>query len=230
MADDERILAAAVLVPPSVLAAVDPGCSPALDAAGTFGITLLFGIVPAACAWQLRREDESSEVFVPGGDAVLAAMVGLSAFVTRRVRWCANMSSRGVLRSCNYLVVVVLSARRGASSIAHGFLRSAGSFAVPVFTRLLILVGGRGYRITGQKQRLRRPKPCSRSFYSPSPITGCAQPRDALSDSARASTPSTRRQNESASETDALLPVTRHDRARRNGIAVVHRRHARRGE
>ena len=82
MADDERILAAAVLVPPSVLAAVDPTLFlPALDAAGTFGITLLFGIVPAACAWQLRREDESSEVFVPGGDAVLAAMVGLSAFV-----------------------------------------------------------------------------------------------------------------------------------------------------
>ena len=54
---------------------------PALDAAGTFGITLLFGIIPAACAWQLRREDESSEIFVPGGDAVLAAMVALSAFV-----------------------------------------------------------------------------------------------------------------------------------------------------
>jgi len=82
LADDERILAAAVLVPPSVLAAVDPTLFlPALDAAGTFGITLLFGIIPAACAWQLRREDESSEIFVPGGDAVLAAMVGLSAFV-----------------------------------------------------------------------------------------------------------------------------------------------------
>ena len=71
-----------MLVPPSILAATDPGLFlPALDAAGTFGITLLFGIIPAACAWQLRREDESSEVFVPGGDAVLAAMVGLSAFV-----------------------------------------------------------------------------------------------------------------------------------------------------
>merc|ERR1719311_584402 len=82
LAGDERILAAAVLVPPSVLAATDPGLFlPALDAAGTFGITLLFGIVPAACAWQLRREDESSEIFVPGGDAVLAAMVALSAFV-----------------------------------------------------------------------------------------------------------------------------------------------------
>merc|ERR1712216_845395 len=49
LADDERILAAAVLVPPSILAATDPGLFlPALDAAGTFGITLLFGIVPAA--------------------------------------------------------------------------------------------------------------------------------------------------------------------------------------
>merc|ERR1711924_541166 len=81
LADDERILAAAVLVPPSILAATDPGLFlPALDTAGTFGITTLFGIVPAACAWQLRRED-TAEVFVPGGEAVLAAMVGLSAFV-----------------------------------------------------------------------------------------------------------------------------------------------------
>ena len=82
LADDERILAAAVLVPPSIVAALDPTLFlPALDAAGTFGITLLFGIIPAACAWQLRREDESTEIFVPGGDAVLAAMVALSAFV-----------------------------------------------------------------------------------------------------------------------------------------------------
>ena len=81
LADDERILAAAVLVPPSILAAVDPGLFlPALDAAGTFGITLLFGIIPAACVWRLRQ-DENTAVFVPGGDAVLAAMVGLSAFV-----------------------------------------------------------------------------------------------------------------------------------------------------
>ena len=81
LADDERILAAAVLVPPSILAATDPGLFlPALDAAGTFGITLLFGIIPAACVWRLRQ-DENTEVFVPGGDAVLAAMVGLSAFV-----------------------------------------------------------------------------------------------------------------------------------------------------
>ena len=81
LADDERILAAAVLVPPSILAATDPGLFlPALDAAGTFGITLLFGIIPAACAWRLRQ-DENTEVFVPGGDAVLAAMVALSAFV-----------------------------------------------------------------------------------------------------------------------------------------------------
>jgi tyrosine-specific transport protein len=82
LAGDERVLAAAVLVPPSILAATDPTLFlPALDAAGTFGITLLFGIIPAACAWRLRRDDSSSEVFVPGGDAVLAAMVGLSAVV-----------------------------------------------------------------------------------------------------------------------------------------------------
>ena len=68
-----------ILIPAQ--AATDPGLFlPALDAAGTFGITLLFGIIPAACVWRLRQ-DENTEVFVPGGDAVLAAMVGLSAFV-----------------------------------------------------------------------------------------------------------------------------------------------------
>jgi len=81
-ADDERFLATAVLVPPTLLAMSRPDIFlPALDTAGTFGITILFGIVPAACAWQLRRDDADAEAesFVPGGDAVLLVMAGLSA-------------------------------------------------------------------------------------------------------------------------------------------------------
>jgi tyrosine-specific transport protein len=82
-ADDERILAAAVLVPPSIVAATDPTLFlPALDAAGTFGITMLFGVIPAACVWRLRQGETSSDaVFVPGGNAVLATMAALSMFV-----------------------------------------------------------------------------------------------------------------------------------------------------
>jgi tyrosine-specific transport protein len=82
-ADDERILAAAVLVPPLFLAATNPTLFlPALDAGGTFGIPLLFGIVPAACVWRLRQNEASSDVvFVPGGDAVLAAVAVISLLI-----------------------------------------------------------------------------------------------------------------------------------------------------
>ena len=67
-------------MPPTVLAMSRPDIFlPALDTAGTFGITILFGIIPAACAWQLRRDDAEAESFVPGGDAVLLVMAGLSA-------------------------------------------------------------------------------------------------------------------------------------------------------
>merc|ERR1719324_1669412 len=82
-ADDERILAAAVLVPPLFLAATDPTLFlPALDAGGTFGVTLQFGIIPAACVWRLRKIEASSNVaFVPGGDAVLAAVAVISFLI-----------------------------------------------------------------------------------------------------------------------------------------------------
>jgi tyrosine-specific transport protein len=82
-ADDERILAAAVLVPPLFLAATDPTLFlPALDAGGTFGVTLQFGIIPAACVWRLRQIKVSSDVaFVPGGDAVLAAVAVISFLI-----------------------------------------------------------------------------------------------------------------------------------------------------
>ena len=49
-----------------------------------YGITFLFGVVPAACCWRLRRDagaEEANEAYVPGGDAVLAAMVALSGGV-----------------------------------------------------------------------------------------------------------------------------------------------------
>merc|ERR1719247_1329963 len=82
-AADERILAAAVLVPPLFLAATDPTLFlPALDAGGTFGVTLQFGIIPAACVWRLRQIEASSDVaFVPGGNAVLAAVAVISFLI-----------------------------------------------------------------------------------------------------------------------------------------------------
>ena len=79
VADNDVLLAGLVLVPPTLVAAVDPKVFlPALDAAGTFGITTLFGIVPAVSAFRMQTRDDA---YVPGGSATLAAMVALSAAV-----------------------------------------------------------------------------------------------------------------------------------------------------
>merc|ERR1711924_220607 len=111
LADDERILAAAVLVPPSILAATDPGLFlPALDAAGTFGITLLFGIIPAACVWRLRQDKTPrclSLAEMPSSRRWSLSRRSSSV----KARLTRSGSSDGsphlvvfVLRSCNHLV------------------------------------------------------------------------------------------------------------------------------
>ena len=71
-----------VEVPPTLVACVDPKIFlPALDAAGTFGITTLFGIIPAVAAYRQREGAADGEVYVPGGAATLGAMVAISAAV-----------------------------------------------------------------------------------------------------------------------------------------------------
>lgn len=67
----------ATLVPPVVFTALSPDVFlQALDAAGTYGIAVLFGGLPAAMAWKNRRRTETKEFgrMVGGGDWVLAAM------------------------------------------------------------------------------------------------------------------------------------------------------------
>ena len=81
-AESEVLLAALVLAPPTLVACVDPKIFlPALDAAGTFGITTLFGIIPAVAAYRQREGAADGEVYVPGGAATLGAMVAISAAV-----------------------------------------------------------------------------------------------------------------------------------------------------
>lgn len=46
----------------------------ALDTAGTYGIAVLFGFLPAAMAWQTRKNGTNLVRTVPGGDALLAAV------------------------------------------------------------------------------------------------------------------------------------------------------------
>lgn len=77
-------LAAAIFAPPLVIATIAPDVFlPALDVAGTFGITTLFGIIPAATAWRQRRQPDapSVEPYVPGGDLTLAIIIGLASTV-----------------------------------------------------------------------------------------------------------------------------------------------------
>lgn len=89
---------ATILLPPLAFALGDPEIFfKALDSAGAFGITVLFGIVPAAMAWiQRQRQQEGGGLtmddveppstaveaatarLVPGGNAPLALMIAIA--------------------------------------------------------------------------------------------------------------------------------------------------------
>lgn len=82
------VILAMTLVPPLGLALYDPSLFfTALDNAGTFGILVLFGILPAAMAWQQRyglmEGDYELPVppLVPGGRFTLALMGGGAAAI-----------------------------------------------------------------------------------------------------------------------------------------------------
>lgn len=68
----------AILLPPLAVAVTDPDIFfAALDTAGTFGISLLCGVLPAAMAWQQRYGAGADGKIatlplVPGGKATLA--------------------------------------------------------------------------------------------------------------------------------------------------------------
>lgn len=72
----------AILLPPLAVAVTDPDIFfAALDTAGTFGISLLCGVLPAAMAWSQRYGDGGDAdgkikiatlPLVPGGKATLA--------------------------------------------------------------------------------------------------------------------------------------------------------------
>ncbi|KAB2615287.1 hypothetical protein D8674_021875 [Pyrus ussuriensis x Pyrus communis] len=74
------------LAPPVVLSLLDPEIFfKALDFAGTYGVLVLFGIVPAAMSWSDRYSSSSSSVgmklpqLVPGGRLTLSLVVGAPA-------------------------------------------------------------------------------------------------------------------------------------------------------
>lgn len=77
-----------VLVPPACFSLLNPGIFlKAIDYAGAFGISLLFGIIPAMMAWKQRYHHPPrlsgipNQQLVPGGKATLVAVMGIAAAI-----------------------------------------------------------------------------------------------------------------------------------------------------
>ncbi|KAK9273440.1 hypothetical protein L1049_018250 [Liquidambar formosana] len=74
------------LIPPLVLSLLDPEIFfRALDFAGTYGVLVLFGVLPAAMSWSERYSDSSVSLklpeLVPGGRLTLSLVIGGAGFV-----------------------------------------------------------------------------------------------------------------------------------------------------
>ncbi|XP_028803900.1 uncharacterized protein LOC114758972 isoform X1 [Neltuma alba] len=78
------------LVPPLVLSSLDPEIFfKALDFAGTYGVLVLFGIIPAAMSWSDRYSNSNSDSsptvklpeLVPGGKITLLLVLGGAGYV-----------------------------------------------------------------------------------------------------------------------------------------------------
>ncbi|KAE9606262.1 putative amino acid/polyamine transporter 2 [Lupinus albus] len=74
------------LVPPLILSLLDPEIFfKALDFAGTYGVLVLFGVIPAAMSWSDRYSKSSPSMnlpeLVPGGRITLIMVLGGSGYV-----------------------------------------------------------------------------------------------------------------------------------------------------
>ncbi|KAG2311824.1 hypothetical protein Bca4012_026315 [Brassica carinata] len=84
---NKPILYLLTLVPPLVLSLLDPEIFfKALDFAGTYGVLVLFGILPAAMSWSDRyvvspSTATSSPQLVPGGKVTLSIVMGAAGYV-----------------------------------------------------------------------------------------------------------------------------------------------------
>jgi len=74
------------LLPPLVLSLLDPEIFfKALDFAGTYGVLVLFGIIPATMAWKERNSESLGSPrlaqLVPGGKVTLSLMIGGASLI-----------------------------------------------------------------------------------------------------------------------------------------------------
>ncbi|MBR8838174.1 MAG: tyrosine transporter [Stigonema ocellatum SAG 48.90 = DSM 106950] len=70
-----------VLVPPMGLSVINPSIFfSALDYAGTFGVSVLIGIIPALMSWKQPQEQSNTmnPLIVPGGKLTLIVMIGVA--------------------------------------------------------------------------------------------------------------------------------------------------------
>eukprot|EP00178_Gracilaria_changii_P027416 TRINITY_DN876_c0_g1_i1.p1 TRINITY_DN876_c0_g1~~TRINITY_DN876_c0_g1_i1.p1 ORF type:complete len:486 (-),score=151.07 TRINITY_DN876_c0_g1_i1:160-1617(-) len=80
------------VAPPALFASVWPHVFlRALDVAGTFGIAVLFGVLPVAMTWRLRRRAEMSDMtpLLAGGDVALALLMLPPLALMARAVWLA---------------------------------------------------------------------------------------------------------------------------------------------
>lgn len=75
-----------IFLPPLMLSFADPNIFfEAIELAGAFGNSVLFGIIPAVMAWKYRyrpaSETRESQPLVPGGRVVLTVMIGVASAV-----------------------------------------------------------------------------------------------------------------------------------------------------
>lgn len=83
------------LAPPLALALLAPGIFfEALDFAGTYGVLILFALIPVAMAWSERYSGTtlSSQQVVPGGKPVLVVVAaGAAAVIGRELLLSASL-------------------------------------------------------------------------------------------------------------------------------------------
>ena len=80
-----------ILAPPLALSVLDPNIFfEAIDVAGAYGNSILFGIIPAVMVWKYRYKNDSesafgsmkqADVLVPGGKGLLVVMISIAVVV-----------------------------------------------------------------------------------------------------------------------------------------------------
>ncbi len=80
-----------IVTPALVLAILNPTIFfTALDYAGTFGVSVLFGIIPALMAWQQRYHSDlslSTSPLVPGGKITLMIVIAIASVIILQQIW-----------------------------------------------------------------------------------------------------------------------------------------------